>query len=212
MKEMPTGSLHCTRWALVSFVQFFPAQRRIWLSLTGYRSAVHIHVCKEQRFLIPGQCNTLPVIIGDDRLTGKMHLVLLPNTVAHCDVDAVLKSLDPDFPLKQLRRLCFRIRSWNEDQIRTPQGLCPNAFRVVTVKTDNNTDPAERGVKHRKSFFRGRIIILLVELLTLRDMNHLLHPDRFSLIADQKTHIIGFAVLRMDIEVRRSKDFMLFAG
>ena len=175
----------------------------IGLSLSCLSRRGQIDLRIQQLLLIVGERNGFSVKIRNQGFAGEIHLTLQSDPVTHGDVDAVLKGLNFDFPLEQLRRLIFCVGGWNQDQFCSEQSLGADALGIVPVKADHNPDASDWRMKNLKALLGRGIIVLLVKLRALGDVYHLLLADDFTLTVNQKTHVVCISVLA-DIKVWNS--------
>ena len=144
----------------------------------------------------------------DQRFSRKIHLALAADPVAHGDKDLILHRLYADLPLKHFHRFCLCIGCRDQDQLRSFEHTGPNTLRQMTVVADHDPDLTERGIKDFKAMLRRSIIILLIELLRLRDMHHLCRIHKPALRIDPKRCVVTFPPL-LHVYIRRKVITML---
>ena len=109
----------------------------------------------------------------NDRLPGKVHIALFAHAVAHCDEHLVLHRLHPYLPLEHFHRLGLGVRRRDYHELRAHERAGADALRQVPVIAYDDADPAKRRIEHLEAVVRGSVIVLLIELLRLRDVHHL---------------------------------------
>lgn len=160
-----------------SKIVFCASQLDIWLLIPQIGRFFQIHFCVENPFFVTSLTDQIPISIGYQRFTGKLHVVLCAYPVAHSDGYRILKCLHPDLPLKHREWLCIFVNGRHKNQIGTHQCFCPDTLRIMPVKANHDSYPAYVRIEHMESVIGWRVVILLVEMLRLRDMYHLLDTD-----------------------------------
>src|SRR4029077_1448525 len=88
----------------------------------------------------------IAVRIYDRGLAAEDSFTFGTNTVAHRDVDAILKRSRSKLAFKDITRLGHGVRGWDKYQGRATQRAGSDALGEMPVEAYDNTDTAQRGV------------------------------------------------------------------